>query len=193
MQGGFAAYARSGFFQLVLVALITILVELPALTMCASNQALRVLCVIVSLLTMVMDVSAFMRMRLYILTYGLTLLRVLTMWAMGVIAAVLGLIIAKCIRQPLKLSPILMTIVLCSWVALNYTNVSARIADYNVAAYNSGALAVLDVDYLAELSPDVRPALARVENPEVRAEALERVPGYAGQDDWYYWNLGDTK
>lgn len=195
MQGGYAEYARSGFFQLVMVALITVFLELPALSLCRENKAVRWLCGLVSVLTLVVDASAFLRMRLYILAYGLTLLRVLTLWAMAMIAAALALIGVKCVQPGLRLCPMLTAIVLCGWVALNYTNVSARIAEYNVRAYNTGVLAVLDSDYLIALSNDVRPALTRVEDPATREAALKKLDDKCQEvlQGWYYWDLSVLK
>lgn len=175
MAGGYAEYARSGFFQLVLLAFLTLAGILAALCLCPKSRSVRVLCAVVTLLTLVIDFSAFFRMRLYIQAYGLTLLRVLTLWAMAAILAALVLALGKCVCPSFQLTPPLAAVVVLSWLALNYASVDAQIARYNVTAYNSGALEELDVDYLGTLSPDALPALEKIEDSTLREQAQKRV------------------
>lgn len=175
MNGGYAEYARSGFFQLVAVALLTLCVVLPSLCLCAKSKSIRVLCVAVSLLTVLITVSAFFRMRLYILAYGMSLLRALTLWAQLMILIALCAAIVKGFVPAVKIGPMLCAVVLTSWVALNLCNLDLRVAQYNVRAYNRGQLTQLDTDYLAQLSPAVLPALMQIEDPILREATLTHV------------------
>lgn len=175
VQNGYAEYARSGFFQLVAVAFLTLLVVLPALTLCAGSRGIRALCGAVAALTLVITGSAFFRMKLYIDVYGLSLLRALTLWAILMILAALIAVMVKCVRPSLSICPALCLIVLVSWVGLNLSNVDLRVAQYNVRAYNNGALERLDTKYLIGLSPDVLPALEEIEDEDRRLLALERA------------------
>ena len=119
---------------------------------------------------MVIDFSAFFRMRLYIQAYGLSLLRIITIWGMAMLFIALMLALAKCIFPGFKLSVPLAAVVLSSWLMLNFSNVDLQIARYNVNAYNQGALTKLDVHYFTALSPDVLPALDEIADEALREE-----------------------
>ena len=175
MAGGYAEYARSGFFQLVLLALLTLLLILPSLSLCEESKAVRGLCALVAAFTVIIDFSAFYRMRMYIQCFGLSLLRVLTLWGMLAIFAALALCIAKCFRPSFRICPSMAVAVLVSWLMLNFCNVDARVAQYNVHAYNTGILAELDAAYLAQLSPDVMPALKQIQDENVKQAAIEQA------------------
>lgn len=195
LAGGYAEYARSGFFQLVLLSLLTLALILPSLCLCRGSKTVRLLGALVAGLTMIIDFSAFFRMRLYILNFGLSLLRVVTLWGMLVIFAALCLCMAKCIRPSFRMCPLLAAAALAGWLLLNFSNVDARIAAYNVNAFEQGALQELDVKYLAGLSPDVLPALESIKDEKLREEAL-----HTAEEAWeknipcgYDWSLSWLK
>lgn len=191
LQGGYAEYARSGFFQLVAVAFFTLVVVLLALQLCPKSRVIRALCGAVSALTMVITFSAFFRMRLYISQFGLTLLRVLTLWGIAMIFLALLMAAAKCMRPALRLCPALCAVVLSGWVALNLCNIDLRIAQYNVQAANRGELSTLDADYLICLSPDVKPALEAIADDDLRAQVLAQASAHwhSVSPSAYDWSL----
>ncbi len=90
MAGGWAEYARSGFFQLVAVTAINLLLcVLSAHTGrlgAKAGTALRIACAVMLALTAVILASAVYRMYLYIAAFGLSILRLMTLWGMLVIA-----------------------------------------------------------------------------------------------------------
>lgn len=198
MQGGYAAYARGGFFQLTVVSVLSLALVLPALAKCGASRAVRIAAAAVLALVSVILFSAFFRMRLYILEYGLSLLRLLTLWAMLMILLSLILGLVKCCRPNIRIFPILAASLLAGWVALNYLNVDAVIAKYNVRAYNAGEMAQLDTDYLIDdLSPDVIPALKEIKGLSIEEQdALWNM----ARDVWtqpppeaYNWSLAQRK
>lgn len=172
LEVGYAEYARSGFFQLVLLSVLTLTLILPCLKWGGNSRAVRVLCALLAALTGVIDYSAFFRMRLYIQAYGLSVLRVVTLWGMGMILYALIACLIKCLRPDTRVCPCLTALALCTWTLLQYGNVDRMIARYQVNAVNAGALQMLDVSYLASLSPDVLPELERISEEAARAEAL---------------------
>lgn len=184
----YAQSARSGFFQLALAALLAMLVALPALSLRPESRAVRLLGALVTLLTAGILGSAAWRMALYIREFGWTLLRMVTLWGMLTIAAALIAALAKCVRPKLRVCRGLAIFVIVSWLAFNYMNVDARIAQLNVAAHRAGAVEALDVEYLTELSPDVLPALRDLaaEEPEYRDELRTAEQSFlAAAPNWY--------
>ena len=170
MAGGYAEYARNGFFELVTLAILTLLLIFPFLRLCPQSPAVRLLCGLVALLTVIIDVSAFFRMRLYIQAFGLSVLRVVTLWGMAMVLLSLIACLIKCFFPAVRVCPALTALALGSWLLLNYANVDRIVAADLVARYNGG-MEHLDIRYLSTLSPDVLPELNRIENEETRAAA----------------------
>ena len=174
MSGGYAAYARSGFFQLVLLATLTLAVILPVLTLFKKSRIVRALCALTSLLTGIIDVSAFVRMRLYTEAYGLSTLRVITLWGIAIILLALLAAMAKAVRPEWRICPLLAAVILTSWVALNWINVDRVVANNQVARFNE-APEGSSVEALASdrhWSPEYYAAFEGIADPKARREAL---------------------
>ena len=179
-SGGYAEYARSGFFQLVAVAAIDLVVFALTRVLTQPSRLLNVLCALLLALTAVMLFSAVRRMQLYISVFGLSILRLLTLWAMAMIAAALALSFARLLNPKLRIFQILAALTLCTWIALNYLNVDAMIAQYNISAFEHGLLEQPDTDYLCTLSADVV--------PYVDAEYYMSSSSLDKNPPWFCWD-----
>ena len=185
----YAEYARSGFFQLVALAVLTVFLIMFFLSLESPGKAVRSLCALLAALTLIVDFSAFFRMKLYIGAYGLSILRLVTLWGMGMIFCALLACAFKCVLPQTRICPTLTAIALCTWLGLNWMNPDRLVARYQVNAYNKGELTSLDVEYLASLSPDVLPALKGIQDPILREKAAARTEktlkaAYPGFYDW---------
>lgn len=197
MAGGWAEYARTGFFQLVAVAAIN-------LTLCAAGAAeklfaaqggpvLRIAQAVMLVLTVVILLSAARRMQLYILAYGMSILRLATLW--GMIVAAAGILAAgyKLWRPGFRLFPVLFGFVLASWCILCLVNPAGQVAKYNVNVWLDGQLGTVDMDYIYSLTPDAAKALARLEESSDRYDEDARrvrknwTENYQS-DAWYAWH-----
>ena len=186
---GYAQYARSGFFQLVAVAFLTLMVVLPCVCRWPGSRAVRELAGLVILLTLVILVSAAWRMALYVQAFGLTILRVVTLWGMLALAIALSAALAKTLRPRLKIAAPVLMIVVASWILLNYANINARIAEYNVRAWEAQPESVqLDVLYLSfDLYPASAPILEELykDHPELELPVGSKQPNWFGSSvDW---------
>ena len=194
MKGGWAEYARSGFFQLVWVSLINLGACLLCTVLPRGSRLTKILCTLLLAFTAVILFSAFWRMRLYIRAYGLSLLRAETLWAMAFIGGSLLLAGLRVWKPDFRFWPAFAALGLCGWLAFNFMNVDARIAEYNVNAYLSGEAEEIDLRYLAKLSPDVIPALEKLETalrdtePELSARARVMIAAGRGQIPGAGWN-----
>jgi hypothetical protein len=180
LVGGYAAYARSGFFELVGVAALNLAVVLTCIWSRADATRSRVICTLELALvgsTAVMLVSAAWRMGLYVGEYGLTRLRLLTIWGMVAIAFLLALAVAKVLRPRTRLFRAALVGVLGLWLAFALVGPDALIAQVNVYGYLSGSIERVDVDYLGGLSADAVGPLARLareaRDPNVAAGAAQ--------------------
>ena len=187
MSGGYAAYARSGFFQLVLVAILTLCLILPVLILCKKDKPIKILCALVAVLTIIIDISAFFRMRLYIDAYGLTTLRIITLWGIAMILLALLASIIKVFLPDIKMCPVLATVILTTWIGLNYINIDHMVANNLVTRYNTPIATearqsmtrqelencIADIFSDQYWSPDYYPSLDKLENSLDQTIALK--------------------
>lgn len=174
MAGGWAEYARTGFFQLAAVALINLCVCLipagEARFASRGGRLLRIADGVMIALSFVILFSAWWRMHLYIQAFGLSILRLVTLWGMIVIAALLLAAAYKLFRPTFRFFQVLLAFSLSTWCLLSLLGPARMVADYNVNAYLEGRLESVDVSYLN--SPDALPALYRLEEAEPDYEGL---------------------
>lgn len=174
MAGGWAEYARTGFFQLVAVALINLCVCLlpagEARFASRGGKVLRMADAVMIVLSFVILASAWWRMHLYIRAFGLSVLRILTLWGMIVIAVLLCAAAWKLWRPKFRFFQVLLAFALSTWCLFSLLGPSRLVADYNVDAYLDGKLSSVDISYLS--SPDALPALYRLAEEEPDYEAL---------------------
>ncbi|NTU88709.1 MAG: DUF4173 domain-containing protein [Actinobacteria bacterium] len=201
MSGGYAAYAREGFFQLVAVAAINLLALLATLVMADAKdtkgmRVMRVLSLVLLFCTVIILVSACMRMLLYISVFGFSLLRALTLLGMVFIAICLVAAGIKVFRPKFVFFRVFLVSGLVLWICFNFCNIDARIAEYNVEGFLNGTIEQIDVDYLGSLSPGAIPALENLaeQDPQRRELAESYIHLYESRADsvcrrWQSWNL----
>ncbi|GAB2982855.1 DUF4153 domain-containing protein [Saccharothrix stipae] len=190
----YADHARSGFWQLLAVAVLTlgviaVVARLARLDSPDDRRWLRGLLGALSVLTLVIVASAIARMWLYQQAYGFTVLRVLVIACELWLGVVYLMVLAAGVR--LRAGWLARAVVgtgFAALVALAALNPERFIAERNVDRYH--ATQKIDVPYLAGLSEDAVPALATLPE-DLRACALgfRRVQG----DDWRSWNLGRSR
>lgn len=161
----YADYARSGFFQLVFVALLNLGIVLALLQLTGREGkgwcVVQLLSSLLAALSGVILVSAAWRMTLYVLAYGLSFKRALTYWGMVMIALLLAAACVKVWREKFQFFRFAAVAALAGWLMLNYANVDHIVAQYNVNAYLSGSLAQVDLLYLTNLSYEALPVLEK--------------------------------
>lgn len=168
----YAEYARSGFFQLLWAAAITIVVLLGVRALARpggrpAQLAVRAVSVITCLLTLVVVGSAISRLELYRDAYGLTMLRLASTtfaWVLGAAFVLLG---ARMVqpkgRDWLPAAYLALAVVTLGW--WNVSNPEVTVVETNID--HAIGTAKLDVDYLDTMSDDAVPALV---------DGLDRLP-----------------
>ena len=134
----------------------------------------------------------------YIQVYGLSLLRVLTLWGMLMIFLSILAVFLRCLKPDFRSWKKLAVLALVSWTALNLSCPARWIAGFNVDRFNRfPAEMTLDHEYLVKLSPAVLPALDGIADKAVREEALtfareylkeNRPSAYDWSFDWMCFN-----
>ena len=78
----YAEYAREGFFQLLVVCIINLIIVLSTLTLFQESNILKGVLTVMSFCTFIMIASSALRMFLYIESYYLTFLRIFVLWTL---------------------------------------------------------------------------------------------------------------
>lgn len=165
----YAEYARSGFFQLLAVAAITLgtLLVLRAAVR-DHDRTFTVLSIIAVVLTVVLVAGALRRLGLYEQAYGMTLLRLLAvlfaLW-LGAVFVLLGFSLAGVHRERAWLVPAAIGLGLAGLLVLNVANPEAWIVRRNVERF--AGTDRFDEAVLGDLSDDAVPAIV---------DALDELP-----------------
>ena len=168
MSGGWAEYARSGFFSLVGVAAIVMATALACSRAGRDSLIGRVLVLALIALTFVILASAAYRLYLYVTAYGLSVMRLMAAWAILATGVCLVLTAVKTISAGFRFWPWAAGCVLVMWLCFAFVPLGSIIASYNVDAYLGGRLEQVDATYLYSLGPGSLEPLR-----ELRASGLE--------------------
>jgi hypothetical protein len=161
----YAEYAHSGFFQLLWVAGITLVLLLVLRAVVdqgerAGQLAFLLFAEVAIALTMVIVVVAFQRLALYESVYGFTMLRLYCQVFAGWIAVIYAALALALTPAGRRRHWFLTTVVLsgvAGLLALNAVNPEALVVRLDVAEAQTTHR--LDLDYLTALSDDAVPAL----------------------------------
>ncbi|MEV4507914.1 DUF4173 domain-containing protein [Dactylosporangium sp. NPDC049525] len=193
----FADYARKGFWQLLVVTLLTLVVIAVTVRKAARETPrerllLRVLLGLLSAGALVVVISALWRMDVYEQAYGFTRLRVLVsafeLWLGGLIVLIMVAGVVPVTRWLPRTAVALWVITL---LGLAILNPDRFIAEQNVARYANHNNT--DIWYLSTLSADAAPALDKLP-ADARECALSEISrDVHDADDWRGWNLGRSE
>jgi len=191
----YAEYARRGFWQLLVIIVLTLAVLAAAAHWAPRETAadrawIRVLLGALALLTLVIVVSALYRMWVYEEVYGFTRLRVVVSAVELALGVVFLLILAAGVRLRGGWLPqaVLATGVL-TLLGLAVLNPDRFITEQNVTRFER--VGSIDIGYLREMSADAAPALYRLPDNKracVQSTLQRRLDN--DPDDWRSWNYG---
>lgn len=192
-----AEYARRGFFEMAWLSGINLclilfgsgLVErqdkLPAMT--------KGLCLFLGLVTLFLIGTAGAKMLLYIGSFGMTRLRVLTQTVMLWLAVSTVLVTIRLGRQRF---PYMKGVILTALALVNlllWVDVDGFVARFNVRAYQQGSLETVDLYHLSGLGDGAVPSIAELaenNDPEIARQAAaalyHRSVSSEGLRSWNY-------
>jgi hypothetical protein len=173
----YSSYARSGFFELIAVSVMTLglglwLDHVTIRHEQRENRIFRGLVIVIVALTTVMLVSASQRMLLYEEAFGFTHLRVYTHISMLWLGILFGVFLLSLFRVKKHIFSFGALLVAIGYLGtLNIMNVDLYIAERNIARYHEGR--ALDLSFLTMLSADALPAIIPLheelkDNPEAQ-------------------------
>jgi hypothetical protein len=189
----YAEYARQGFWQLLWVSGLTMLVlsgviRVAGRATAVDRRLLRVLVGTLCATSVVVVISAIHRMWVYQQAYGFSAERLMVITIEVWLGVVFLLVAAAGIRMSAQWLPrgVLVAGALALLV-LAALNPERLIADRNIDRYQQTGQ--LDAEYLSTLSADIDPALHRLPDP-VRACV---TAGPSNRDPWYLFNLSRSR
>lgn len=145
----YAEYAHEGFYQLVAVSILNIVIVFVSKVIFGKNKVLNIILTITSLCTFVMIASSFYRIILYIGAYQLSMLRILTVWALTVITLIMAAVCIYIYCPKFPVTRAIVIIVSCLYVIFAYSHPSIIISTYNMNAYLETGEG--DLEYIATL------------------------------------------
>ena len=192
-----AEYARRGFFEMCGIVAINLGLIVISLGLCRKEggrvpKAVKNLSLFLCFFSLLLVATALSKMLLYMGSFGLTRLRVLTsafmVWLAVVVAAVGLRLFVK--RVPvLKLA---VTLGAAMLIALSLANVDGIVARYNVGAWRTGRLDGLDMSTICELGDGAVPTLVELTrdgDPAVASKARQELNRRKLTEDLRSWNL----
>ncbi|MFD0522022.1 DUF4153 domain-containing protein [Paractinoplanes durhamensis] len=190
----YSQYARSGFWQLVAVTLLS-LALIAALARWAKRDQpkervlLRVLLGLLCALSVVIVASALSRMWEYQRVYSFTGERIFVMASEMLLGVIFVLIAVAGIKWQGRWIPAttvgLAVLMLLGLAALDP---EGYVASRNAARYQGSGK--IDAWYLRALSADATPALTKLPDPVRRCTLSWIAEDLKKPDPWYAWNLG---
>lgn len=180
-----AEYARRGFFEMGWLCAINLGIIALAMGLATArgkaSGLTKIICLFLGLVTLFLVVSASAKMVLYIGSYGLTRMRVLTEAFMVWLAIVTVVVCFWIFRPKTAYMKWALVLGLAFCAALMWADVDTQVARYNVRAYQEGSLETVDVLYLRRLNDSAVPYLVELteDSDKAVAEEARRALTYA--------------
>ncbi len=161
-----AQYARRGFFEMTWLCAINLSIIIFSLSLCKKEVTAplftRLLCLFIGIVTLFLVAAASAKMILYIQSFGLTRLRLLTQVVMVFLGIVTALVSVWLFVPRLPYMKAVLVTALLIGAAVSWADVDTQVAKYNVNAYLSGKMETVDVEYLDSLGNGAVPYLAKL-------------------------------
>lgn len=196
-----AEYARRGFFEMCWLCAINLGLIALAVGLVQKTEktplSTRLFCLFIGLVTLFFVVTASAKMGMYIGSYGLTRLRVLTEVIMVFLGIATALVCVWLFVPKMAYMKAVLLVALVMGAAVIWADVDTVVARYNVQAYQSGKLDSVDVGYLTGLSAGAVPYIAELaEDGNTQAQKfMERYNSERFWDedthDLRSWNWAD--
>jgi uncharacterized protein DUF4153 len=192
----YAEYARSGFWQLAAVTVLTLLVVAGTARWALRESqgdriVLRTLLGALSTVSLVIVASALYRMNTYQQVYSFTGERIFVMAFELLLGTVFVMILVAGLRLNGAWVPRgMVAAAVVMLLALAVLNPELYAARRNVQRFNETGNGKIDLWYLRALSADATPALATLPDELRQCTLMWISDDLADSDPWYGWNLG---
>lgn len=170
----YAEYAHEGFYQLLAVSIMNLVLVTLCQRLFRDNTILKVLLIIVGMCTYIMIASSAFRMIMYIGAYHLTFLRVFVLWFLVVISLWLAYLLISLIYDSFPVFNCCMVTVTVMYIAFVFANPDYQIARYDLQYLDSETTSA---DYYSSSS---------MEYYLTNELSMDAVPAFEGNNDILY-------
>ena len=157
----YAEYARSGFFQLVAISILNLVIVLMS-KKTKETKYNKIMSIIMVGLTLIIIASSFMRMMMYESAYGYTLLRLLVYVCLITEVILLIPTVLYILDSKINIFKYYMIIIISVYTLINFVSVDYVIARNNINRYYNSKK--LDLEYLMNDYTDNVPLLIELKN-----------------------------
>ncbi len=214
----FATYAREGFFQLLVVALINAGLSVGAAAFARrrpydptrpkkerTHPVTRIYLALLALMTLVLIATAISKMFLYVETYGMSHKRVYATWLMLLLAVAFAAVLLRQVWTRLNLTGTLVAAFLAFFLAIALVPVDALIVRYNVNAALDGNLRTMQgdvcddsgvagvlaaLDFMEKTDPANAPTPTDADSAaDSASEPAAQLTEVRTNVDWYLWRM----
>ena len=190
----YSEYARTGFFQLLFISIINVIIVLFGIYKFKNSNALKILLTVITVCTYMLVASSALRMILYIQYKYLTFLRIFVLLALIIIAFILAGVLISIYKNNFPFFKYSMIVITLCYLAFSFTR-----PDYLIAKVNSDNMSKEtqydffkdspvydDVDFLIyEIGIDGATALINEETMEAY-NTMKETTGSIGYNRDYY-------
>jgi len=165
----YARYAREGFFQLLAVSILNLIIVLVCMSFFKEHKVLKGILTVMSLCTFIMIASSALRMVIYIRYYYLTFLRILVLWGLVLLFVLFVGIMLRIYKDRFPLFRYSMVCVTLLYLFLSFSHPDYWIAKVNMAYTDKQSVEqsdfflaespYQDYVYIRNLSADAAPVL----------------------------------
>lgn len=152
----YAEYAREGFFQLFILALINMAIVLFCASRYEHNKILKSILYVLCAFTYVMIFASTYKMIMYIEVYNLTFLRIMVLWSLLVIAVIMAAVIRYIYRNDFSLFKFGVVVITSFYLIIAFGRPDYMVAKYNLDLGNQRHPGWY---YLEHLSCDAMPVM----------------------------------
>ena len=163
----YAQYARKGFFEMCVIAVINLLIVFLALLLAKKENGkvchtIKAIATFISVFTLIIIATAISKMVLYIGTYGMTVLRITTSSFMLFLSIVFISVILRIYINKVNIVKTALITAGVILLLLGTVNVNSVCARYNYESYKAERLEKIDVQQLYELGYEGIPYIAKL-------------------------------
>lgn len=194
-----AQYARRGFFEMAWLSAINLGLMCLSVGLVEKKRKIwltKIGCLFLGLVTLFLITAASAKMLLYIGSYGLTRLRVLTQVIMVWLAITTVLVCVWLVKPGFAYMKAVVLTALVIGAAVLWVDVDTQVARYNVRAYQAGQLQTVDVPHLRSLGYGAIPYLEELthsSDPAVANSAAQGLRRYGEISDFRDWNWAEAQ
>lgn len=177
----YAEYAREGFFQLLAVGILNLILVLVGICFFRPNKVLKAVLAVMSACTFIMLISSAMRMTIYIQYYYLTSFRILVLWCLAVLFLIFAGVMVYIFNGKFPLFRYSMVVVTVLYLMISFAHPDYWIAKVNLAGSTESRSeffkgdAYDDDKLLGALSADAAPVLLEWEEGGYHEKYEERL------------------